>query len=190
MGSGTATARQGYFRTLIRHEVLVDWGHLRDMDLTVLWHSATRKPMLMASTGAMIQIVLSFVFMGVLIEIILSPALLACLHDFALVPCWTYLENVAIRQSRMLADELCSTIHVPRLKDEHAAELFFGFGIGAVGRCHLCRSSNTGSGRSPALKPFSTGPVALARRWSSYSKHASNMAFRSALVMPSNLPLS
>src|SRR5215510_1253964 len=30
----------------------------------------------------------------------------------------------------------------------------------------------------------------LARRWSSYSKHVSNMAFRSASVMPSNLPLS
>jgi hypothetical protein len=33
----------------------------------------------------------------------------------------------------MLADELYSMIHVPRLKDENAAELFFGFGIGAVG---------------------------------------------------------
>jgi hypothetical protein len=28
-------------------------------------------------------------------------------------------------------------IHVPRLKDENTAELFFGFGIRAVGRCHL-----------------------------------------------------
>jgi hypothetical protein len=34
----------------------------------------------------------------------------------------------------MLADELYSMIHIPRLKDENAVELFFGFGLGAVGR--------------------------------------------------------
>ena len=50
---------------------------------------------------------------------------------------WPNLEDVAVRQSRMLADELYSMIHVPRLKDENAAELFFGFGIGAAGRCHF-----------------------------------------------------
>ena len=60
-----------------------------------------------------------------------SPSLLACLHDFIHVPGWPNLENVAIRQSRMLADELYSMIHVPRFKDKNAAELFFGFGIGA-----------------------------------------------------------
>jgi hypothetical protein len=62
---------------------------------------------------------------------VLSPALLACLHDFNHVRRWPNLENVAIRQSRMLADELYSMIHVPRFKDKNAAELFFGFGIGA-----------------------------------------------------------
>jgi len=30
---------------------------------------------------------------------------------------WPHLENVAIRQSRVLADELYSMIHVSRLKD-------------------------------------------------------------------------
>jgi len=35
--------------------------------------------------------------------------------------------NVAIRQRRMLRHELYSMIHVPRLKDENAAELFLGF---------------------------------------------------------------
>jgi len=51
-----------------------------------------------------------------------SPPLLACLHDFAHVSHRPNLENVAIRESRMLADELCCMIHVPRLKDKNAAE--------------------------------------------------------------------
>src|ERR1700692_2425929 len=67
---------------------------------------------------------------------VLSPALLTCLHNFVHVPGWPNLENVAIRQSRMMRHELYSMIHVPRLKDENATELFFGFGTGAVGRCH------------------------------------------------------
>src|SRR5260370_13157863 len=90
---------------------------------------------------------------------VLAPALLACLHDFIHVRRWPNLENVAIRQSRMLADELYSMIHVPRLKDENAAELFFGFGIGAVGRCHLAVLPIQGQGGLRPLKRFSTGPV-------------------------------
>src|SRR5580692_2915146 len=90
---------------------------------------------------------------------ILSPSPLACLHDFIHVPRWPNLENVAIRQSRMLANELYSMIHVPRLKDENAAELFFGFGIGAVGRCHLAVLPIQGQGGLRPLKRFSTGPV-------------------------------
>src|SRR5579863_10071208 len=89
----------------------------------------------------------------------LSPSLLACLHDFAHIPCRPNLENGAERQSRMLADELYSMIHVPRLKDENAAELFFGFGIGAVGRCHLAVLPRQGQCSLRPLKPFSTGPV-------------------------------
>src|SRR5215469_4953959 len=38
----------------------------------------------------------------------LSPSLLACLDDFVHVPRWPNLEDVAIRQRRMLADELYS----------------------------------------------------------------------------------
>src|SRR5579864_1254958 len=64
----------------------------------------------------------------------LSPSLLAGLHDFVHVPRGPNLENVAVLQGRMLADDLHGMIHVPRLKDENAAELFLGFGIGAVGR--------------------------------------------------------
>ena len=59
----------------------------------------------------------------------------------------------------MLADELYSMIHVPRLKDENAAELFFGFGIGAVGRCHLAVLPIQGQGGLRPLKRFSTGPA-------------------------------
>jgi hypothetical protein len=44
---------------------------------------------------------------------VLSRSLLTCLHDFVHVPRWPNLENVAIRQRRMLADELYSMIHVP-----------------------------------------------------------------------------
>ena len=39
-------------------------------------------------------------------------------------------------------------IHVPRLKDENAAELFFGFGIGTVCRCHLAVLPNFALARS------------------------------------------
>jgi len=75
-----------------------------------------------------------------------------------------YLEDVAIPQRRVLGDELDSTIHVPRLKDEKAAELFFGFGIGAVGRCHLAVRPIQGQGGLGPLNRFSTNPVPLARR--------------------------
>src|SRR5580698_6283643 len=90
---------------------------------------------------------------------VLLPPLLACLHDFVHVPGWPNLPNVAIRQRRMLADELYGMIHVPRLKDENAAELFFGFGIGSVGCCHLTVLRVQGQGGLPPLKRFSTGPV-------------------------------
>src|SRR5260370_36625546 len=68
---------------------------------------------------------------------VLSPALLTCLHQFIHVRRGPNLENVAVLQSRMLRHELYSMIHVPRLKDEYAAELFLGFRIGTVSGCHL-----------------------------------------------------
>jgi hypothetical protein len=37
----------------------------------------------------------------------------------------------------MLADQLYSMVHVPRLKDKNAAELFLGFRIGTAGRYHF-----------------------------------------------------
>jgi hypothetical protein len=43
-----------------------------------------------------------------------SPSLLTCLHDFAHVPCWPNLENVAVFHGRTLRHELYSMIHVPR----------------------------------------------------------------------------
>src|ERR1700728_97023 len=90
---------------------------------------------------------------------VLSSALLTCLHQSIHVRRWPNLENVAIRQRWMLADEQYSMIHVPRLKDENAAELFFGFGIGAVGRCHLAVLPIQSQGGLRPLKRFSTGPV-------------------------------
>src|SRR5260370_34985859 len=93
--------------------------------------------------------------------IVLSPALLTCLHQFIDVRRWPNLENVAVLQGRMLRHDLYSMIHVPRLKDENAAELFFGFGIGAVGRCHLAVLPIQGQGGLRPLKRFSTSPVAV-----------------------------
>ena len=60
----------------------------------------------------------------------------------------------------MIQIVLCSMIHVPRLKDENAAELFFGFGIGAVRGCDFAVPPIQGQGGLRTLKPFSTGPVA------------------------------
>src|SRR3984957_13357958 len=59
----------------------------------------------------------------------------------------------------MLADELYSMIHVPRLNHKNAAELFFGFGIGTVRRCHLAVLPIQSQGGLRPLKRFSTGPV-------------------------------
>src|SRR5262245_20986485 len=61
----------------------------------------------------------------------------------------------------MLADELYSMIHVPRLKDENAAELFLGFRIGAVGRCHFAVLPRQGQGGFRTLKRFATTPVPI-----------------------------
>src|ERR1700679_2398508 len=89
----------------------------------------------------------------------LSPSLLACLDDFIHVPRWPNLPNVAIRQRRMLADELYSMIHVPRLKDENAAELFLGFHVGTVGSCHFAVLPIQGQRGFRRLQRFSAGPV-------------------------------
>src|SRR6185369_8404050 len=91
----------------------------------------------------------------------LSPSLLTCLDDFVHVARWPDLENVAIRQRRMLADELYSMIHVPRLQDENAAELFLGFRIGTVGRCHFAVLPTQGQGGFRTLKRFTTTPVPI-----------------------------
>ena len=90
---------------------------------------------------------------------VLSPSLLTCLLDFVHISCRPNLPNGAKRERRMLADELYSMIHVPRLKNNNAAELFFGFGIGAVGRCHLAILPIQGQGGLRPLKRFFTGPV-------------------------------
>src|ERR1700741_3376792 len=65
---------------------------------------------------------------------ILSPSPLALSHESAYIRRWPNLENAAVFQGRMLRNELYSMIHVPRLKDENAAELFLGFRIGTVHR--------------------------------------------------------
>src|SRR5260221_8038032 len=50
-------------------------------------------------------------------------------------------------------------IHVPRLKDENATELFLGFRIGTVRSCHFAVLPIQGQGGLRPLKRFSTGPV-------------------------------
>src|SRR6516164_4859177 len=90
---------------------------------------------------------------------VLSPSLLTCLHDFVHVRRWPNLENVAIRQRRMLPDELYSMIHVPRLKDENAAELFLGFRVGTVGGRHFAVLPVNGQRGFRRLERFSAGPV-------------------------------
>src|SRR5215467_7182923 len=68
---------------------------------------------------------------------VLSPSLLTCLDDFIHVRHRPKLENVAVRQGRMLRHELQRMIHVPRLKDENPADLFLGFRVGTVGGYHF-----------------------------------------------------
>jgi hypothetical protein len=88
-----------------------------------------------------------------------SPPLLTLLDEFVHVSYWPNLEDVAVRQRRMLRHELYSMIHIPRLKDENAAELFLGFRIGTVSSCHFAVLPMQGQGRFLRLKRFSTSPV-------------------------------
>ena len=90
---------------------------------------------------------------------VLSPSLLTCLHDFVQVRRWPNPENAAVLQGRMLRHELYSMIHVPRLKDENAAELFLRFRIGTVRRCDFAVLPIQGQGGFPRLKRFSTHPM-------------------------------
>src|SRR6516165_6129087 len=59
----------------------------------------------------------------------------------------------------MLSNELYSMIHVPRLKDENAAELFLGFRVGTVGGYHFAVLPRQGQGGFRTLKRFSASPV-------------------------------
>src|SRR5215469_15883242 len=59
----------------------------------------------------------------------------------------------------MLADKLHSMIHVPRLKDENAAELFLGFRVGTVGGCHFAVLPVNGQRGFRRLERFSASPV-------------------------------
>src|SRR5215472_11502840 len=90
---------------------------------------------------------------------LLSPSLLTCLHDFAHVPCRPNLENVAVFQGRMLRHELYGMIHVPRLKDENAAELFLGFRVGTVGGRDFAVLPVQGQRGFRRLERFSASPV-------------------------------
>src|SRR6516225_6597634 len=90
---------------------------------------------------------------------VLSPALLTCLHQFIHVRRGPNLENVAVLQGRMLRHELYRMIHVPRLKDEYAAELFLGFRIGTVRGCDFAVLPIQGQRGFRRLKRFSTSPM-------------------------------
>src|SRR5262245_57481288 len=90
---------------------------------------------------------------------VLSPSLFTCLHQFVHVRRRPNLESVAVLQRRMLRHELYRMIHVPRLKDKNAAELFLGFCIGTVSGCHFAVLPIQGQRGFRRLKRFSTGPV-------------------------------
>src|SRR6202045_1020327 len=117
--------------------------------------------------------------------LVLSSSLLTCLHDFVHVPRWPNLENVAIRQRRMLRHELYSMIHVPRLKDENAAELFLGFRIGTVSSCHFAVLPIQGQGGFRRLKRFSTSPVPVGAKmvvvFKAYVEHGVLLALSHAI---------
>src|ERR1700751_4028528 len=89
----------------------------------------------------------------------LSPSLLTRLHDFAHVPRGANLPNIAVLHGRMLRHELYSMIHIPRFKNENAAELFLGFRIGTIGSCDFAVLPIQGQGGFRWLKPFSACPM-------------------------------
>jgi len=94
---------------------------------------------------------------------VLSPSLLTCLHDFVQVRRWPNLENAAVLQGRMLRHELYSVIHVPRLKDENAAELFLGFRIRTIRSCDFAVLPIQGQGGFPRLSASPPAQCPLAR---------------------------
>src|ERR1051326_1181067 len=61
----------------------------------------------------------------------------------------------------MILHELYGVIHIPRLKDENAADLFLGFGKGAVGNCDFAVLPTDCPGEFSRLKPFTAGPMAV-----------------------------
>src|ERR1700721_1065252 len=52
-------------------------------------------------------------------------------------------------------------IHVPRLKDENAAELFLGFRVGTIRSCDFAVLPIQGQGGFRRLKSFSTSPMSV-----------------------------
>src|SRR5262245_16179697 len=90
---------------------------------------------------------------------VLSPPLLACPPDFAHIPHRPNLPNGAVFQGRMLRHELYSMIHIPRLKDANAAELFLGFRVGTVGGCHFAVLPVNGQRGFRGLERFSASRV-------------------------------
>src|SRR5215469_6732767 len=90
---------------------------------------------------------------------VFSPPLLTCLHDFVHVCRRPDLKNVAVLEGGMLRHELYSMIHVPRLKHKNAAELFLGFGIGAVRSGDFAVFPIQGEGGFRRLERFSASPM-------------------------------
>src|SRR4051812_13619603 len=88
-----------------------------------------------------------------------SSTPLTLLYYFAQIRHWTNLKNIAVLQRRMLLNELVSMIHVPRLKDENAAELFLGFRVRTVRGCDLAVLPIQGQGGFGRLKRLSASPM-------------------------------
>src|SRR5215471_11364185 len=61
----------------------------------------------------------------------------------------------------MLRHELYCMIHVPRLEDKHAAELFLGFRVGTVGGYDFTVLPRQGQRGFRRLKRFATSPMSF-----------------------------
>ena len=64
----------------------------------------------------------------------------------------------------MLCHELHGIIHVPRFKDENAAELFLGFRIRTVGRDRFAVHPGQSQGGFRPLKRFAATPVSVSAK--------------------------
>src|SRR5579863_5174797 len=89
----------------------------------------------------------------------LSASLLAGFSEFAHIPRRPDVENGAVLQGRMLRHELYRVIHVARLNDAKAAQLFLGFHVRTIGRRGFAVLPTHGQCSFRRLNRFSNGEM-------------------------------